>query len=103
QSSVLKYRKVTAKGKEVFQVVLNETPFYAESGGQVGDRGWIGNFPVVDTKKDNDLIIHFTESFPVEVPATIEARVDGNTRMLTAMHHTATHLVHAALRKVLGT
>ncbi len=107
KTSVLKYRKVKAKGKEAYQVVLDTTPFYAESGGQVGDKGWlqIGSVTVevTDTKKDNDLIIHFTEKFPEEVSGELIAKVDAVKRKNTALHHSATHLLHAALRKVLGT
>ena len=106
KASVLKYRKVKAKGKEAYQLVLDTTPFYAESGGQVGDRGTltIGNslFTVIDTKKDNDLIIHFTESIPADLSGDVIAKVDGAKRKNTELHHSATHLLHAALRKVLG-
>jgi alanyl-tRNA synthetase len=106
-AAVLKYRKVKSKGKEAYQVVLDTTPFYAESGGQVGDRGWLqfGNttVEVVDTKKDNDLIIHITEQLPAEVNGRVIARVDDTRRKYTALHHSATHLLHAALRNVLGT
>jgi alanyl-tRNA synthetase len=107
KASILKYRKVRAKGKDLFQVVLDNTPFYAESGGQVGDRGEIivksEKIKVVDTKKDNDLIIHFTESLPADVSGEIAAKVDTSKRKNTELHHSATHLLHAALRKVLGT
>jgi alanyl-tRNA synthetase len=107
KASVLKYRQVKAKGKEGFQIVLNKTSFYAESGGQVGDKGWLqfGNekVAVVDTKKDNDLIIHFTEQIPSSLNGEVVAIVDASVRKSTALHHSATHLLHAALRKVLGT
>ena len=107
KTEVLKYRKVKAKGKEAYQLVMETTPFYAESGGQVGDKGWlqVGNaeVEVVDTKKDNDLIIHFTESIPADLSGEVTAKVDINKRKNTALHHSATHLLHAALRKVLGT
>ncbi len=107
EASVLKYRKVKAKGKELYQIVLDKTPFYAESGGQVGDCGvlTIDNslFTVIDTKKDNDLIIHFTESIPDDLSGEVIAKVDPSKRKNIALHHSATHLVHAALRKVLGT
>ena len=107
ESEILRYRKVTAKGKESFQVVLAETPFYAESGGQVGDSGTIetagGTIEVYDTKKENDLIIHFTTKLPAELKGVAKAKVDSSKRKATAMHHSATHLLHAALRNVLGT
>ncbi|HRG23259.1 MAG TPA: alanine--tRNA ligase [Chitinophagaceae bacterium] len=105
-TEVLKYRKVKAKGKEGYQLVLEQTPFYAESGGQVGDKGWISiggtEVAVVDTKKDNDLIIHFTETLPAEVTGKVNAKVDAEKRKETTLHHSATHLLHAALREVLG-
>ncbi len=107
KASVLKYRKVKAKGKESYQFVLSETPFYAESGGQVGDKGVLQfgreAVEVFDTKKENDLIIHFTASLPAEVTTEVTARVDAVKRKHTAVHHSATHLMHAALRQVLGT
>ncbi len=106
RASVLKYRKVKAKGKELYQLVLDTTPFYAESGGQVGDRGQlkIGNesVSVIDTKKDNDLIIHFAETIPADLSGEVIAGVDVTKRKQTELHHSATHLLHAALRKVLG-
>ena len=104
---VLKYRKVKAKGKESFQIVLETTPFYAESGGQVGDTGEIivnsEKIKVTDTKKENELIIHFTDSIPADLSGEVIAIVDAKKRRNTAWHHTATHLLHSALRKVLGT
>lgn len=107
KASVLKYRKVKAKGKELYQVVLDITPFYAESGGQVGDKGEIivnsEKIKVIDTKRDNDLIIHFTESIPSSLTGEVLAKVDAAKRKNTELHHSATHLLHAALRKVLGT
>lgn len=106
KTEILKYRKVKAKGKEQYQLVLKETPFYAESGGQVGDKGLLevggSAIEVVDTKKDNDLIIHFTESIPADLSGEVIAKVDVHGRKNTALHHSATHLLHAALRKVLG-
>ncbi|MFZ9386478.1 MAG: alanine--tRNA ligase [Chitinophagaceae bacterium] len=106
ETAVLKFRKVKAKGKESFQLVLEETPFYAESGGQVGDRGvlYINDEEVyiTDTKKDNDLIIHFAEKLPPDITGPVKARVDPGIRKNTALHHSATHLLHAALRQVLG-
>ena len=107
QASVLKYRKVRAKGKDIYQVVLDKTPFYAESGGQVGDQGVLtiaqSPFAIIDTKKDNDLIIHFIESIPDDLSGEVIAKVDVAKRKSTELHHSATHLLHAALRSVLGT
>ncbi|MFP5041082.1 alanine--tRNA ligase [Parasediminibacterium sp. JCM 36343] len=106
-TSVVKYRKVKAKGKEGYQIVLAETPFYAESGGQVGDKGTL-NFDgehiiVNDTKKENNLTIHFTEVLPENIEGTVVAKVYTHLREATSIHHSATHLLHAALRQVLGT
>ncbi len=107
EAQVLKYRKVKAKGKESYQLVLDQTPFYAESGGQVGDRGeliWENEkISIIDTKKENDLIIHFTENLPVQLDGPLLAAVDVEKRRETMAHHSATHLLHAALRNVLGT
>src|SRR5205085_7531565 len=93
-------------GKEAYQFVLDSTPFYAESGGQVGDTGEMlfngESISVTDTKKENDLIIHFTDKLPGEVSESVIARVDPLKRKNTALHHSATHLLHSALRKVLG-
>ncbi len=107
KTRLVKYRKVKAKGKEAYQVVLEKTPFYAESGGQVGDTGVL-NFAgekvnVFDTKKENDLIIHFTEVLPGNFKTDVDAIVHKTKRHHTAVHHSATHLLHAALRSVLGT
>ena len=106
QTKVARYRKVKAKNKEQYQLVLETTPFYAESGGQVGDRGVLifGEevIEVVDTKKDNDLIIHFTEKLPADIAAEVTAKVDWEKRINTMYNHTATHLLHAALKEVLG-
>jgi alanyl-tRNA synthetase len=106
-TKVVKYRKVKAKGKEGYQLVLEVTPFYAESGGQVGDTGELivngERIMVANTKKDNDLIIHFTDSIPADLSGQVLAKVDATKRKRTELHHSATHLVHSALRKVLGT
>ncbi|MFI5186979.1 MAG: alanine--tRNA ligase, partial [Chitinophagales bacterium] len=106
ETKVLKYRKVKSKGKESFQIVLETTPFYAESGGQVGDTGKLiinnEELIITDTKKENDLIIHFTDSIPADLSGGVIARVDAKRRKNTAWHHSTTHLLHAALRKVLG-
>ena len=107
EASVLKYRRVTSKGKESFQLVLDTTPFYAESGGQVGDTGEFifpnESIQIVDTKKEDGLTIHFSEVLPENVSAPVHAKVDVVKRVSTAVHHSATHLLHAALREVLGT
>ena len=106
-AQVLKYRRVSAKGKESYQVVLDTTPFYAESGGQVGDRGELifpnDSIKIVDTKKEDGLTIHFADTLPENISAPVHARVDGTLRTHTTIHHSATHLLHAALRDVLGT
>ena len=106
ETNLLRYRKVKGKGKEQYQLVLSETPFYAESGGQVGDTGSLqfGDeiFAVTDTKKENDLIIHFTEAIPAQVSPRLNAKVDSARRRKIMVHHSATHLLHAALRQVLG-
>ena len=106
KTKVVKYRKVKAKGKEAYQMVLEATPFYAESGGQVGDRGILAfegeQIIVTDTKKENNLIIHFTDALPDNIQAPVMASVDVSKRHATTIHHSATHLLHAALRQVLG-
>ena len=106
ESKILKYRKTKIQGKESFQIILDNTPFYAESGGQVGDTGVLifdnEKIPVVNTRKENDLIIHFIEKLPANIDAKVIAKIDLEKRMRTAIHHSATHLLHAALRKVLG-
>jgi len=106
KTRVARYRKIKSKGKESFQLVLETTPFYAESGGQVGDTGTLqfGNevIDVQDTKKENELIIHFTQKIPALIDEDVWAKVDSVKRKNIAIHHSATHLLHAALRKVLG-
>ena len=106
QSKILKYRKVEEKKKQYYQVVLDQTPFYAESGGQVGDTGVLINadqkIVVLDTKKENDLVIHMTSDLPDPVDATLQAQVHEQKRRATEYNHSATHLLHAALRQVLG-
>jgi len=105
-TEILRFRKVKQNKKEIFQVVLSKTPFYAESGGQIGDTGILINagisYPVIDTKKEHDLIIHFLESFSDHPEKNIKAVVDAEKRTLTANNHTATHLLQAALKTVLG-
>jgi alanyl-tRNA synthetase len=106
KTKVVKYRKVKAKGKESFHIVLEATPFYAESGGQVGDTGYLEfngkTVRVTDTKKENDLTIHFVGQLPSDLNGYVVAKVEMERRENIALHHTATHLLHAALRKILG-
>jgi alanyl-tRNA synthetase len=103
---IVKYRKVKQKNKELFQLVFDKTPFYAESGGQVGDTGYLEGdgrkVRIIDTKKENELIIHLTEELPGEIDRTFNAVVDSPKRQSTMNNHSATHLLHAALRQVLG-
>ena len=105
-SHITRYRKVKEKGKESFQIVLDQTPFYAESGGQVGDVGYIetdGNkVSVIDTKKENNLIVHYVKALPENMDVPFRAVVNHNKRKLTTSNHSATHLLHAALKEVLG-
>ncbi|RLD91744.1 MAG: alanine--tRNA ligase [Bacteroidetes bacterium] len=107
QARVVKYRKVVTKKKTIFEIVLDTTPFYAESGGQVGDTGELisesETLHVVDTKKENNLIVHLVTEEPKAVHSIYKAIVNTEKRILTANNHSTTHLMHAALRKVLGT
>ena len=107
ESNIIRYRKVKAKNKEQFQLVLDKTPFYAESGGQVGDAGTIENINetinITDTRKENGVIIHFCDKLPENMEAKFTAKVNKNRRAFTENNHSATHLLHAALRQVLGT
>ncbi len=111
KTKVLRYRKVSGKGKELYQIVLEQTPFYAESGGQVGDKGQLVplsggssvQLAIIDTKKENDLIIHFTETIPADLSGEVVATVNAERRHKITIHHSVTHLMHAALRSVLGT
>ena len=105
--NILRYRKVTQKNKSFYQIVLDRTPFYAEMGGQVGDRGTLtcGDevIEVTDTKRENNLPVHITAKLPSDVNATLHAAINLEARHATECNHTATHLLHAALRQVLGT
>ncbi|MFM7709482.1 MAG: alanine--tRNA ligase, partial [Ferruginibacter sp.] len=105
-TEILRYRKVTSKGKERYQLVLAATPFYAESGGQVGDRGVLtvnnSRIQIVDTQKENDLIIHLADQLPEDLSGAVQAAVDADRRKAIAIHHSVTHLMHSALRTVLG-
>ncbi len=104
---IVKYRKVSQKQKEFYQVVFNLTPFYPEGGGQVGDTGYIESkgvkTSVFDTKKENNLIVHLMKELPSDVHATFEAVVSKSKRQASANNHSATHLLHHALRTLLGT
>jgi len=106
KASIVKYRKVKEKNKDLYQIVLDRTPFYAESGGQIGDTGVFlsGNesIRVLDTRKENELIIHITDKMPSNPEEEVYAKVDAEKRMLTENNHSATHLLHSALRQVLG-
>ncbi|MEM9917758.1 MAG: alanine--tRNA ligase [Bacteroidota bacterium] len=103
---VLKYRTVKVKDKEQYQLVLNRTPFYAESGGQAGDSGLLHfgeeKIAVLDTQKENDLIIQIVKKFPANLEVDVKAEVNTNRRQATSQNHSATHLMHAALHRVIG-
>ncbi len=104
---IVRYRKVKTKNKELFQLVFNISPFYAEGGGQVGDIGYIESSDgervyIIDTKKENNLSVHIVNSLPKDLNASFKAVVDKEKRRMTANHHTATHLLHKALRTILG-
>ena len=104
---ILRYRKVKQKGKEFYQIILDRTPFYAEMGGQVGDRGTLVSgdevIEVFDTKRENGVGVHLTPKLPTDVSAEVEAKIDVEARRRTSANHSATHLLHRALREVLGT
>lgn len=107
QSKLLRHRTVIQKEKEVFQIVLDKTPFYAEGGGQVGDQGTLSFgdeiIKVLDTKKENDLTIHFVDRLPQNMELSAEAQVNATRRKDIENNHSGTHLLHAALRQTLGT
>ncbi|MCW5912606.1 MAG: alanine--tRNA ligase [Cyclobacteriaceae bacterium] len=106
EAKIVKYRKVKQKNKESYQLVFDKTPFYAESGGQVGDTGFIETanekIAITDTKKENELIVHYTDTIPANLSATFFVSVNESKRRQTMNNHSATHLLHAALRQVLG-
>lgn len=104
---ILRYRKVTANKKDMFQIVLDRTPFYGESGGQTGDTGVLvsinESIAIIDTQKENNLIVHIVQHLPENINATFKASVTTTKRIQTACNHSATHLLHKALQDILGT
>ena len=108
KTKILKYRKVKQKGKEYYQIMLSRTPFYAEMGGQVGDRGVLvaedgETIDIFDTKKENNVAIHLSKKIPSNPSGEFTAKIDIKARRATSANHSATHLIHEALREVLGT
>lgn len=107
EARILRYRLVTTSKKTFYQIVLDRTPFYAESGGQVGDTGFLRQgdhkIPVMNTIKENELIVHICKELPESINDTVVAEVNDSKRRDTARNHSATHLMHNALRDVLGT
>lgn len=105
-AQILRYRKMKQKNNEYYQIILNVTPFYAEMGGQVGDRGKLISgdevVEIYDTKRENGIGVHLSKKLPTDVNATFEATIDTAARLATSCNHTATHLLHEALREVLG-
>jgi alanyl-tRNA synthetase len=108
ETEIIKYRKVSAKGKDQYQIVLSKTPFYAESGGQVGDTGRLEDHSrmffveITNTKKENGVIVHYADTLPEDLEGGFWAVIDEDKRMLSQDNHSATHLLHAALKKILG-
>ena len=102
ETQVLRYRKVSQKGKEFYQIVLAKTPFYAEMGGQVGDTGSLGTARIIDTKRENNLAVHICTELPDAIEQPLVAKVDADRRQAIACNHTCTHILHYALRTVLG-
>ena len=106
EAEILRYRKIKQKNKELYQLVLDVTPFYAEMGGQVGDSGWLisddERLEIIDTKRENNLPVHFTTKLPKDVTATFSAKINEKKRIQSECNHSATHLLHEALREVLG-
>lgn len=108
ETQIARYRKVESKKGALYQIVLSQTPFYPEGGGQVGDKGFLidsenNKIEITDTKKENNLIVHFAKSLPKNPKDKFKAVVNSKKRSATAANHTATHLLHQALREVLGT
>lgn len=106
-AEILRYRQIKQKNKVLYQIVLDQTPFYAEMGGQVGDTGWLiaddDQVEVIDTKRENNLPVHMVTKLPKDVTATFTAKIDEKKRIRCECNHTGTHLLHEALREVLGT
>jgi len=108
ETEIIKYRKVSAKGKDQYQIVLSKTPFYAESGGQVGDTGRLEDHSrmffvdITNTKKENGVIVHYADTLPEDLEGSFWAVIDEDKRLLSQDNHSATHLLHAALKKILG-
>ena len=109
ETEILRYRRVKQKNREYYQIILAETPFYAEMGGQVGDRGTLTDLEtgetieIYDTKRENGIGVHLAKKMPATPAARFRASIDTEARMATSCNHTATHLLHEALREVLGT
>ena len=102
KTQVLRYRKVSQKGKDYFQVVLSKTPFYAEMGGEVGDTGVLADIRIIDTKRENNLPVHIMTELPQNIEGELTATVDAERRQAIMCNHSATHILHYALREVLG-
>ena len=107
EAEILRYRQIKQKNKVLYQIVLDKTPFYAEMGGQVGDTGWLiadnEKINVIDTKRENNLPVHLVATLPADVTATFTAKINEKKRIQCECNHSATHLLHEALREVLGT
>lgn len=108
ETEIIKYRKISAKGKDQYQIVLSKTPFYSESGGQVGDTGRLEDHSrmffvdITNTKKENGVIVHYADTLPEDLEGAFWAVIDEDKRVLSQDNHSATHLLHAALKKILG-
>lgn len=107
EAEILRYRQIKQKNKVLYQVVLDQTPFYAEMGGQVGDTGWLiaedETIDIIDTKRENNLPVHLVTKLPADVTVTFIAKINEKKRIQCECNHSATHLLHEALREVLGT
>ena len=107
EAEILRYRQIKQKNKTLYQIVLDQTPFYAEMGGQVGDCGWLmaddEQVEVIDTKRENNLPVHLVAKLPKDVTVTFTAKINEKKRIACECNHSATHLLHEALREVLGT